>query len=493
VTVEVAATVDELSIVADWVPPGEKVAVWVDGVYAVANTDTTADPPYLGHSWQLTGAYEYDIVIDRAILPVEPGDATVTIASRTVDQVTTFTDAVVDDVPGDPTPFVLPTVSTGQTLTTPTVRSLFNLSPSVVDADDIAADLMAAGVNCVEIGIFNNPADQPAWNTFELWQAAFEATIGVAVDWCIANGFDFLGGGDNLMRFAPNREWLATSPFAEQAVRYTAARLRDSGVCRGVEMVDEVGNNVENYGPIVEDFVFWWTDEGGPLLAWPDQGPYLWEVPELSGYSSRYLATGDWIEWKGKSPNPWLLWRSVRHAADLIPTARPWSCLASVSGPFYQKELAGDDYQEGDTVIGGPILPETIITQVWLALAYGASRFRSYAYDFAHWRDYRANQTPGEFNPIGLQTGTRPGDVRWPGLVAAYNSVASREEALAGTPFAPTFSGQWVFGRRGSLVWGVNLTTRALPSPNGPGDIITLSGETFGSTVPAGGVILWTL
>lgn len=85
----------------------------------------------------------------------------------------------------------------------------------------------------------------------------------------------------------------------------------------------------------------------------------------------------------------------------------------------------------------------------------------------------------------------RVGRIARTGVAAALASIAKREAALLDTPYTPTTSGPWVFGRRGALVWGVNTSDRELPSPNGSGTIIAPGGETVGATVPAGGVIVW--
>lgn len=488
---EVSADSDSITVVVTTDYPVENVMIWADGELVVQSFDWQADPPFHGHDWQIDGD-TLTVTIDRAIFPGEAGAAEITVSVWPQSDLTNGGYSVSPvTLDGTPSPFVLPDTPSGQVLTTPTVRSIFNSDPiSVVEADNVAAAFATAGINAVESQIFNNPADSGA-TTIEEWRTSM-AGVQAACNWCVANEFNLLGNGDNFGRFGYQLDWMHTNPLAEQVTRETAQMLTDCGCCVGVEMIDEVGNDPPGYD--LYDFIDWWHDQGGPPLAWPNQEPYLWETAELSDYSSRYWASGIWRPaMEGRHYSGWEIWYAMTHTND-PPTARPLSGLVSVCGPFYQKRAHGSEYLPGyDELIAGDVLPRQIVLQVWTALAYGASRLRAYAYDWLGWRLARANQTPGEDNPAGLQTGAKPGDDRWAALSVAYNSVAIREEALAGTPYVPVKSGPWVFGRRGSLVWGVNTSERDLASPNGSGEIITPAGETFGSTVPAGGVILWTL
>jgi hypothetical protein len=475
-----------VSFVADG--PLANAVVWVDGREITHSYPGGQAIPHGGHSWVVDGN-RYTATILRAITPVEPGPASVVVSLwETFETVNGLYLTTTAQVPGEPTRPVMPDTPSGQTIGPRTVRTLFHCTPADVDGDGILGDLRSAGVSHLTIAVFNSPGDQPAWDTFDKWRGAWEYLVRPNLDWCAANGFRVLATGDGFMRNDAERQWLATSPFAEQAVRYVAAALRDSGICDGIEMVDEVWGDPAFFD--VTPFVSWWRAEGGPPLAWPNQYPVAWEVPELSDYSSRYGTDAEWRA--GRAPpyalTVWQLWGAVRRSSRDVPAARPWLCLSGCTGPFYGKRVAGGDYQPGDLLHKGGMRAADVVAQVWMALAYGASGVRVYGYDWKLWRDHRANATVGTNE---LQTGARPGDARWPGVAAALSSVASREQLLLGTPYTPTTSGPWVFGRRGSLVWGVNTSERDLPSPNGPGVVVAPGGETTSGLVPAGCVILW--
>jgi hypothetical protein len=465
--------------------PAENVMVWVDGVFAAQKQDP------MGHLWEQTD-YGHHVRIRGELFRPEPGDVglTASLWDTGVSQVGRYLSATAASVPGTPSPFVLPAVPSGQALMPRVVRSAFNTAPLSVDPDDPWAAFRAAGVTHLETGVFASGGDYPALDTFEKWVDGWGYLIRPQIDRCVELGFRLLATGDNFFRFDYQRAWLHACPWAEQAVRYAAAYLRDTGACDGIEMVDEVGDDPALYQPV--NFLSWWRDEGGPPVAWPNAAPYAWEVPELSDYSSRYWSDAEWREGRpGRSLTGWQIRNGLDRARLNVPASRPWFCCVSCAGPFYDKLVPGGEYQPGDAIRKGGVSAADVVAQVWLALANGASGVRLYGYDWQLWRDERANTEPGAITPHGLQTGSRPGDARWPGVHAALSSVVSREQLLLGTPYVPTRSGPWDFGRRGDLVWGVNTSERALPSPNGPGTVVSPGGESTSGLVPAGCVILW--
>lgn len=465
--------------------------IWVDGELAVHLYDFYYDPPFRGHSWTIDGN-THTVVLDRGIFPGSPGSARVDVSVWPSSDLSTggySTETVTLD--GTPSPFVPPDVPSGQVLTTPTVRSCFYSHPQFIDEDDAAAAFQAAGVNAIEAQVFNSPADSGA-TTIGQWRTNSLAPCQAVCDWCVEKGFYLVANMDAIGRQAYQREWMQTGSFREEATRETAAALRDCGVCVGVETIDEVGNDPDAYG--LGDFITWWRDEGGPPLAWPGQGNDQWETAELSGYSSRYYASSYWRHWRDATLSGDEYWHTFTKYTP-TPVERPYGMLVSVTGPYYEKRAYGDDYLEGyDRLIDAGVRPELVILQVWLGVAYGVSRFRAYAYDSSLWRNDRRDGVPGVVRAGDqYQTGAKPGDDRWAALSVAYNSLADREAELTGTPYTPVKSGPWVFGRRGSLVFGVNTAERSLPSPNGTGTVISVDGEAEGDTVPALGVILWTL
>jgi hypothetical protein len=460
----------------------ENLMVWADGVLAAQKYNP------MGHGWTQSGN-SYSVRLLGSLLPLEPGNVGVTASLWAPDLSGRYLSATAT-VAGTPSPFVPPAVTSGQALMPRVVRSMFMSAPDVVERDGSLEPLRVAGVSHLETGVFHSPAWYTAFDTFEKWRNGFDYLTRPNLDRIAVAGFRMLATGDSFMRFQQERDWLASCPWAEQAVRHVAAYVRSLGVCDGIEMVDEVWADPAFFD--VTPFVSWWRSEGGPPIAWPNAAPYAWEVPELSDYSSRYWSDTEWREGRpGRSLTAWQIRNGFERARTNVPAARPWLQCVSCCGPFYDKRVPGVEYQPGDSLRKGGVIASDIVAQVWLAMANGASGVRLYAYDWYLWHNDRANTLPGGDTPHGLQTGSRPGDERWPGVAAALTSVASREAQLLGTPYTPTVSGPWVFGRRGSLVWGVNTSERALPSPNGPGVVVSPGGESTSGLVPAGCVILW--
>jgi hypothetical protein len=393
-------------------------------------------------------------------------------------------------------PYIQPTVPSGQVLGSQIIRTLFNCPPSIVVADDIAVPLRAAGINAISFQCFNSPANNASLTNYSLWEAAWESQVRPAINYCSTNNWLMHLMGDEFMRTVGERAWLHGGGFVQQAVEYVAAETADA---TGMDVVDEIGTDPTQYD--AGDFIDWWRGAGGCPLAWPQEArltpPNAWETAGRSDYSSRFVTELEWRHGRSDGNTTWQHLRMIQRAYEQVPTARPWWCLVGIMGPFYRKYVHGVNYAPGlDYLLRPGTRPANIIAHVWLALAYGASGLRVYGYDFGLWRGERSGplydpEGPPEQNPGQLQTGGAPGDVRWSAMSRAFNAIASREVSLLGLPYTPIVSGPWVFGRRGSLVWGVNTAERALPSPNGPGTILTPAGESTSSTVPAAGVILW--
>ncbi len=483
--------------------PMENVMVWVDGALIVTQHGYMSNPPFGGHGWERIGNV-YTITVRRAISPLEPGPADVVVSTWRMPDLLGRYYQTTARIAGDPSRPVMPTVLGGQVIGPRVVRTLFHCDPRTVRDDDLAAELHAAGVTHLSVGIFNSPGDAPWLDTPERWLAEWNNLVRQWIDWAVANGFRIIGIGDDIFRTRNERNWTHTGSFREFAFRHVAAYLRDTGVCDGVEMVDEVGDDpdgaipgvwesLEDYEP--GEFLSWWRAENGPPIAWPNQRPLQWEVPELSDYSSRYSTRLEWRD--GRAPpyagTVWQILNCVRRGAADVPSSRPWIYTAGAMGPYYQKRVEGNSYQPGDKLLAGGMRASDTIAQVWMALAYGASGIRLYGYDFALWRNQRASAIVGVDMPDGLQTGSRPGDERWPGIVAALAAIGAREAALVGGPaYVPTVSGPWVSGRRGGLWWAVNASERTHDA-GAAGQVITPAGESVSSVVPAGCAILWVI
>lgn len=460
----------------------------MDGAKVVADSDFSATPPYKGHVWQRTGN-SWHVEMKRSIFLPEPGpvDVIALVSPTSGPANDTYQTAAVD-ITGTPSPFVLPTVPSGQALFPRLISSMFNAIPSAVQADGVVETLKADGVTHLLAGGW---AANAAWTTFNQWKAGFDSLVKPNVEWCLANGYRVLLEGDNILSTQALRDLYYGASYRQQATEYAAAYFAGTGIVDGIEMDDEIGPDPAEYGDVTL-FVDDWRAAGGPPIAWPNQAPTAWEIAAYSDYSSRYQSTQeDRNGMPGKVASYWQN-RTAAVKRDLnpaVPTARPFLGSVSCNGEFYLKYVAGDHYQLGDVLNAGATRQQAVIAQIWLLLAHGGC-WRMYAYDWPNWRNSRAN---GLTNGSVQQTGCWPGDTeRWPGCRVAMRSALDREAALLGTPYVPATSGPWTFGRRGSLVWGINTCEHALASPNGvAGVVLTPSGESLGSTVPAGGVILW--
>lgn len=307
---------------------------------------------------------------------------------------------------------LVPNIVSGQTIMPRVVRSMFNARP-----EDIA-DTRFTHVECQ---VFPSPAnsraaDMPAF--IRTWEPVRQRLQRAAV-----TGKRVVALADDAFMFDYQREWMHKCPWAMDAVEYVARAVASTGIVDCVEMVDESKTPGE-YRP--EAFLSVWRAAGGPPVAWPTVAPSQWESAALSDHSDCY-----WPAW---AFYPTL---SVPDQMQMIAAVcsgrrkdRPFLCLSWCCNNVGARSIKA---------------------QVWLALAYGASGTRMYAYDWEEWERERAAGNPN------AQTGSQPGDERWPFVVDTAASLAQYEHyLLLGTRFEPTRLGPWVFGRRGPLVWGVH-------------------------------------
>ena len=178
----------------------------------------------------------------------------------------------------------------------------------------------------------------------------------------------------------------------------------------------------------------------------------------------------------------------MRRAKVDIPNDWPWLCETGCCGPFYTKQVAGGDFQLGQDILqDGGYGPQSIIAQMWLAMALGASGVRVYGLD-SFWFEERADAPIGQKD---LQTGARPGDERWPGVSVGLSAIAKYESLLLGQFLPPIFVDQWVIGRRDGFTWYVNCSEQAQIPPIAGQTMLVPTGETLcPPVVPAGAVVL---
>lgn len=481
----------------------QQLMVWIDGRRVTESFWYQMSPPYGGHGWVETWSHNntrqsWTITVSRAISPVEPGNAVVYVSLW--DGYNAFIHGITQypSVPGVTTAPALPSVVNAGIVVAPVnTRSMFTLSREQILQDGVLLDIADAGINTLAVSIFNNPRTQPI-NTFNQWLAYWSSLSKVNIDYAVAQGFYVLGIGDDFIRDTQASTWMDTCQYAEQAVAHVSAYLRDTGVCVGVDVQDEQGALVPEDTPGIGPLMAGWRSVSDwPGFAWPAPGLYTqrpleWESPDYSDYSSRFWTCLEWRNGRvGEANLPYgqdsgQLLAGFQRAADQVPDW-PWICLVSTTGPFYTKRVAGSNYRpNADLLQQDGATAQLIVFQAWLAMAYGASGIRMYAYDYAGWRAQRSS------NPIGstdLQTGSRPGDTRWSGVRAACRSMEAREDdLLSETVYTPVVAYPWVVGRRGDLTFVINCANRELACPFGSVTRIMPAGESVGVTLPAYGV-----
>ena len=463
----------------------DNLMVWVDGQLA---TVYHAQTPQVARTRD-GDAVTYAVSVPRDGLDLSP-EARLNLSLWTLDATRAIGYfRLTLPVPPQPLPAVAPGL---------VIRTMFNLPPHEVTPEMVPA-LKAAGINALSGGVFNNPGDNPTTDTLEKFLTIMNTyRVRPALQFCRDHGFKYLGMADDFFRTENERAFINTSPWAADAVRATGELLEEfSDVVVGVEMFDEAPADPLSdpaYGLVVG----WLRETTLTPLAWPNQLPYAWESPAFADYASRFHSVGEWRQMNEDGPSLEQLAAGVARAAGAAagtqppPAGWPWLCLVSCAGPYYTKRAEGGEYQPGlDELLQGGVRDTDIVAQVWLALAYGASGVRVYGYDWDLWANHRAN------DPVGTaeqQTGAKPGDARWPGVVAGLKSVEGREAAILSGFRPPERIGPFVYARRDAIAWAVNVSE--LPAtlfPEG-GRLVTPAGEVNfdGGEVPPGGVVIYT-
>lgn len=478
------------------------VMFWVNGCLIVTKFDIYASPPYWGHDWQETDT-QIQVTIRKEIFKPEPGDVRC-LASAWPQETSGPDEAVyaeeVIPIAGQPSPFLMPTEWSGRPrLPDKKVsRSLFTTDPLELERNGYAEAYKAAGVTHLEFGVFLNPANAPQFDSLKKLRQYLEANVMLRVEACERLGFELIAIGDDFCRQPEQRQWLYTCPWAPDAIHLLSSYLHYSKICRSIAVVDESNFlPAEETDDLEEFFVKPWREAGDVPITWPGQGPFNWETPALSDYSSRYWSAGV-TAWRmcypASVPSAWQIYEAMRSAAATALTNRPLGMQVSAMGPFYRKNGPGADYVPlRDTLLNGSTPPHLIIFQGWVALGEGnVSEIRTYSHDRDAWIAQRRDTPPSDPQEHGLQTGTKPWDLNHQAFAALCRSIAKREAKLATNHHIPTYSGVYAHYRWDGLIVTVNTSEVAVPSTNGPGTVIGIYGEIKNQTIiPAGGVMVY--
>jgi hypothetical protein len=174
-----------------------------------------------------------------------------------------------------------------------------------------------------------------------------------------------------------------------------------------------------------------------PVIGWTGAGPaHNWMGdPTMADFASHYWTYLDWHEPYPTGSSVSETWNAIQTAVRsrlaVTQMQTPQMQQVSLTGPFYTKRTTGSQYAPGvDLLQAGSISPESIAFSILYAAAAGMAGVRGYAYDFAHWKDQRANSPVGSGN---IQTGADPfavGVERWQAMSAAFNLIKTIEPYL---------------------------------------------------------------
>lgn len=271
------------------------------------------------------------------------------------------------------------------------ISSMFHATPDLIrTVPGLGTRLRAAGVRHLEMAAMTAPAEVP---------------------WCKANGWRLIVVGDGFMRTAGDRAKNCT----KEKVAGTATALKLSGICDGIEMVDEVKQDPNVYAPYAELFAEKWMVIEGPPIAWPGHAPQKWEQYLLSDYISR--------QWRWDTPGITQKQRMERLRGSLIDAPHDGRdiCAMIPTVEAYYKRVPGTEFNKGDELVCRMPKPRDIDEMVDCALSMGANRLRFYAVDTPHWFAERLNTRPG--STALMQTGMGPSRKEWPRFLETLGRV----------------------------------------------------------------------
>ena len=270
-----------------------------------------------------------------------------------------------------------------------TIISLFHCSPQIIrDTPGLGDDLRAAGVIHLDV----NAAD-----VHEL-------------PWCKGEGWRVVLIGDGIMRTREDRDKYCT----EAKVIDIATQTRESGICDGLELVDEMKQDPAYYERI-PDFMRWWKYAGGPPVAFP-------------GFeTSRYHQWADYFscQWKHdaahnyKTRDAWMTGaiNAVPHDGRRIGTVIP------VYANQYEKRVEGGTFRNGkDQLRNGGMNTKGIGNLMRKARQLGVEQFHLYALD-TFWAQQRLDEPVGSRTLLQTGAGPHVDKRRWKQILAVCKEI----------------------------------------------------------------------
>lgn len=321
------------------------------------------------------------------------------------------------------------------------VAAVFGLSGDECDKTPGLADAAKlAGINTLTSGFFSNQADGSGTDAQSITNNRR------LVDRVLAQSTKYdmglLGVGDDIARSARERLWSSTSPTAAAILRETTTRLRESGQCVAIDMVDEA-NYVMPSGPTSQVMaILEAMGSDRPSQAWPNAGgtnsTALAAWCSISGHTSEYPhVTAYPVDDNGPTLASYLesyRAKELQYRSHVRP-GMPRLALTYIDGVTYIKVNADGEYTPGvDKVRTAGIGPDRIVASIFLAAMQGYCGVRIYGLDTGLRKRSRINAAIG----AGVSTGADPfaiGLDRWAAMSHALNLIHTLEPQLFGQPY----------------------------------------------------------
>jgi hypothetical protein len=377
------------------------------------------------------------------------------------------------------------------------VRTLFNLSPSVIAHEhaasrgpELIAQLRAAAINALTTGFYLNPADMAnPPSDFASWRNGWEVWWG-SQGWA-GREFPVVLTGDDIARTCGEMFNSITNRWAPQAIKYAIERVRQSRPVICIEMLDEVlgwgdtprpndGRWQKMTPPLPDDaFVqlmrIMNAIKERPPISWPVAGldsavkAHNWMGdPAFADYSSIFWTYPPGNDFRAYPYGASLgqeregMDRNVLGWQPILQRRVPSLMLVSVAGAYYKKLGSGNCYIPGqDELLAQGVRPVSSAAEVMYAAAMGMAGVRAYNYDWFFQKDLRNG-------PVGsvLQTGSDPFEVNtdvWQAMAAAFNLIQRIEPYLlqpqmSAIDLGPTIVTGARAGARGRLLIAINFS-----------------------------------
>ena len=267
-----------------------------------------------------------------------------------------------------------------------TIISFFHCSPQIIrDTPGLGDDLRRHGINTLEMQVYRSPANDPDYPT---WERNYEAEgqPGWEIDWCVREGWDYVGRLDDAVRTPGERK--ATWKWDGETLDYVSVRVFHSQRCVGIEVCDEMNPDPSSY-PVAQ--LLYWFD--GTPLAFPGLAPQAYErTTGFGDYCSR-----QW-DWWNRTTYPARL-KAVKNALTDLPNDNRRVCLMiPVVGAWYSERDGKPGVSPGDVVWNKGMTPTGIGNLMRAARKMVAPReiqYRLYGYHPPFWDKEIAEAKPG--------------------------------------------------------------------------------------------------